>query len=100
MANVEAGNIWYIDTVGTIDRKPARILYIVITPTSGASQPRLVLTTNHSAPQTVIDLYTTTTESKQFDFSRIPLTVESLRAATVTDCVATVILKPGDQQGN
>jgi hypothetical protein len=100
MANTESGNTWYIDSTGSIDRKPARILYIILSPTSGATQPRLVLTTDQDAPQTVLDLWTTTTESKFFDFSLVPIQAESIKAGTVTDCVATVILRPGDQQGN
>lgn len=99
MANAEVGNIWYIDSAGSLDRKPVRIQRIVISPTSGASAPRLTLKTNQSAPQPVLELVCSTSESLTLDFTDSPIVIDSLQAETVSDCVATLIMRPGDQNG-
>lgn len=90
MANVRQGNTHYVDSTGTLDADPVKVLGIIVTATSANA---VVVFQGDTGSANRLDLRVATSGATQdFDFSARPISFpKGIKVSTLTNAIVTVI---------
>jgi hypothetical protein len=98
MANTKTGNVWYVDTAysAATDDNTDNIVVGSVVLTTTAASGRIILKDPKTGAIKLDLKHPTDADSKHFDFSANPIICPNgLRASTLTNAVATIILLRG-----
>lgn len=92
MANSRSGNTIHIDSTGSLGLPGARMAYLVVRSTNGATEVRLA--NDDGVPTVKISVgLSSTQDTKMFDFSANPVIFSSgIYVSAITNAEATIVL--------
>lgn len=95
MANVQSGNVWYVDSTGSLTvNGSVRVIQIVLSPSShGSGSPLITLQDQSQSNNTKITVATPNTTTAVVPFLKPLEFFGGIKVSTLNGAVATIIIE-------